>query len=365
VILFDEVMVAATADELSPIVTGIAYCAVIDACQEIFDLRRAQEWTAALDAWCSAQSEIVPFRGQCLLRRAEIKQLHSEWTDAMDETQRACERLAGQPLAGAALYQQAELARLRGEVRRAEDTYREASAYGHSTQPGLARLRLGQGQVSAACAAIQRAMHETTDRVMRARLLPAYVEIMLAAGDIESARAAAGELKQIANALRAPFLWAASAYAEGGVLRAEGDARAALVALGDAWKKWLDLAAPYEAAQSRALIGITCRELGDEDGAEMELVAARATFEQLGAAVDVARVDAMNMKTPSDVRGGLTAREVEVLRFVAAGKTNRSIAAAMVISEKTVARHMSNIFAKLGLSSRAAATAYAYEHDLV
>jgi DNA-binding CsgD family transcriptional regulator len=263
------------------------------------------------------------------------------------------------------LYLQAELHRLRGEFVRAEEAYREASQSGRDSQPGLAQLRLAQGKTEAAAAVMRRLMDEARDQATRSKLLPAYVEIMLAASDVPAARAGADELAGIAERLEAPLLRAMAAHATGATLLAEGDGRAALTALRDAWAAWQGIEAPYEAARVRVLIALACRALGDDDTAEMELDTARWVFGQLGAAPDVARVEALSRVGAAPTPAGLTAREMEVLRLVAEGRTNREIAKALVLSDHTVRRHLQNIFNKIGVSSRAAATAFAFQRNLV
>jgi DNA-binding NarL/FixJ family response regulator len=366
--LLDEAMAAVEAGEVSPLMAGDIYCSVIEACHECFDIRRAQEWTTALARWCESQPDIVPYRGQCLVRHAEVLQLHGEWHEAAVEAQRACEWLLRPPpqrSVGAAFYRRGELHRLRGEFGEAEEAYREASQWGRKPEPGFALLRLAQGQTDAAAAAVRRAVDEANERQARSRLLLAYIEIMLATGDLQSARAAAGELAEISDDLGAPLLRTMASQAQGTVLLAEGDARAALAVLRHAATAWQEIEAPYESARVRVLIGLACRELADHDTAEIELGAARRIFQQLGAAPDLARVEQLSRRAASRPAGGLTTRERQVLRLVAAGKTNRVIAADLCISERTVDRHVSNIFTKLALSSRSAATAYAYEHDLL
>ncbi len=367
--LLDEAMVAVTAGEVSPVMAGGVYCSVLEACGEILDLRRAQEWTTALERWYASQPDLVPFRGHCLLRRAEILELHGNWQQAWEQARQACEQLShakSKAVLGAAFYRVAELHRLRGEFNEAEETYRKASQWERTPQPGLAQLRLAQGQLDSANAAIRNVAESVRDPGQRARVLDAYVEIVLAANDIPAARAGATELKEIARRLNAPMVQAMRWRAEGRVLLAEENARAALAALRKSLIAWLDLEAPYEAARTRVLVGLASRALEDHEAAGQELEAAREEFEKIGAAPSAHRVLELKRKP---ARGSsvtsLSPREIEVLKLVASGKTNRGIAGELRISEKTVARHVSNIFNKLDLSSRAAATAYAYRQRIL
>jgi DNA-binding NarL/FixJ family response regulator len=364
-VCLDEAMLAATRTELSPMATGIVYCGMILACRELYELRRAQEWTAELSRWCEGQPDLVAFTGRCLVHRAEIMQLQGAWADALDEARQASARRGlSRSGAGQAFYRQGELLRLQGALAAAEDAYREASRLGCEPQPGLALLRLAQGQGDTAAAAIRRAAAETTDRLGRPRLLPAVVEIMLAGGNVDEARTACDELEQIAAANETVALAAMAAEARGAVELADGDPRAALVLLRRAWQAWEDFDTPYEAARVRVLLALACRALGDEDSAALELQAAREAFAELGAGPDLARAESL-LPVVSARTHGLTPRELEVLRLVAAGNSNREIASELVISEHTVARHLQNIYAKLGVASRTAASAFAFEHGLV
>jgi ATP/maltotriose-dependent transcriptional regulator MalT len=296
--------------------------------------------------------------------------VHGQWPQALDEARRAYEALADSkgPGAGLAAYGLAELHRLRGEIPEAEEAYGRAREHGRAPYPGLALLRLAQGQGDIARAAIERAMAETSRGRQRATVLAAAVEILLAAGDRPAARQAADDLRAVASALDTPWLRALEAWADGAVHLADGHAQRALGPFRDAATIWRDLDAPYEAARVAVLVGRACRALGDDEGARMEWEASARVFQQCGAAPALEELDRLLHDRPSAKRpetGGLTSREVEVLRLIARGKTNRAIAGDLDISEKTVARHISNIFVKLDLSTRAAATAYAFTHGLM
>ncbi|HEX5469027.1 MAG TPA: response regulator transcription factor [Gaiellaceae bacterium] len=364
--LVDEGMVAVTSGELSPVVAGILYCNTISVCRSVYELRRAREWTTALTHWCERQPDMVAHTGVCLVHRAEIMQLQGGWQAALEEAEQVAARgVLNERAFGPALCVQGDLHRLRGDFRAAERAYRAAAQKGAQPQPGLALLRLVQDSVDAAVAGIRRVVGESSKPLKRAALLPAYVEIALAAGEVEEAERASDELAGISQVHESGALGAMSAYASGAVALARGEPADALTGLRRALQLWQDLGAPYEAARARVLIGLACAGLGDDDGAALELETARTVFEQLGAGPDASRAGSLRASFSVPDTHELSPRELQVLRLVASGETNRAIAAALVLSERTVDRHVSNIYAKLRVSSRAAATAYAYEHGLL
>ena len=370
--LLDEAMLAATAGTLSPQVTGLIYCFAIAACQQSHALDRAREWTSALSAWCAAQPQLVPFAGACLVHRSEIMLLGGAWSEAIDEARRAATKMApsrGNEL-GLAYYQEGEIHRLRGEHAEAERAYTLSREHGRDPHPGQALLRVAQGQVDVAAAATNRVLAATRDPLQRTRFLPAHVEIMLAASQIIEARRAADELEALSVRFGMEVLGAMAAHAKGAVALAEGDVRIALEALRSAQDVWQRVGAPYIGARIRLLVARAFYALGDQEGAALELATARKVFVQLGAAPDVATTDAL-IASPAEAAihrapdtHGLSPREVEVLRLVASGKTNKAIAGELFLSEKTVDRHVSNIFVKIDVSSRAAATAWAFKHGV-
>jgi DNA-binding CsgD family transcriptional regulator len=363
----DETMLSVVAGELSPIMTGLMYCSVIEVCRQVYAIGRAREWTQAFSRVCESQPEMVAFNGTCLVHRAEILQFHGAWPEAMAEACRACERAErlGRKPPAAARYQQAEIHRLRGELTEAEEAYRATSQLGLEPQPGLALLRMAQGRTDAACAAIQRLVTATTDRPQRANLLPAHLDIMLSLGHLDEARRACAELRTLADLFDTDVLRATAARAHGAIALAEDDALAAVGPLRAAFELWERLDAPYEAARVRVSLGLACRALGDEDASGLEFDAARLTFERLGARPDLTRLASLTAPVVSRQAHPLTTRERDVLRLIALGRTNKAIAAALGLSERTIDRHVSNILGKLDVPSRAAATASAYDRKLL
>ncbi len=364
--LLDEVMVAVTTGELGPIPSGIIYCAVIGICWIASDLARAQEWTSALEHWCDHQPDMVVFSGQCHMHRAALFSMHGRWADAVEASLQAEDRARRGDVNAVygASYQRADVERLRGRFAQAEVFYNRALDTGWDPQPGLALLRLAQDDGEAALTLITRAVQNAPPG-QKHNVLPAFVEVTLSLGDLDAARDAADELESITAADRMPMVRATVHQTLAMVLLAEGDASAAYERSRHALAVWNALDVPFEAARCRVIAARACLKLGDSSSARLEIDSARSAFESLGAMPALADLDALDPAKSVGVAGALTPREIEVLKLVAAGKTNRAIAEQLVLSDKTVARHVSNIFAKLAVSSRAAATAFAYERHIV
>ena len=363
--LLDEAMVGVSAGEVSPVFAGMVYCIVIEGCQELADISRMSSWTLALTRWCETQPGLVPFTGQCSLHRAQILRLHGAFDDALTEFSRAQHRaetgFRQSGAAAAALRERGDLLRIRGRLADAETAYQHSVDLGFDPQPGLAMCWLARGRTVAAATAIRRLLTETQGPVQRSRLLPTAVEVLLAAGDLDEARRCAEELTEIGSAFGFAAPQAAAAYATAVVALAVGEITEALEAARTACRLWSGCDAPYEVARARVLLAQALRAVGDEESARAELSTARGVLIELGAAPAVSEVDqVLGRRLPA----GLTERELEVLRLVAEGRSNPDIARALVLSHKTVARHLSNIFTKLDVSSRTAAAAYAHEHGL-
>ncbi len=368
--LFDEGMLAATCGELSPLITGLLLCSVISSCKRVFAWERAREWTAALATWCDEQPDLVTFRGACQVHRSEVLQLAGRWAEALVQVERAVveQEDIDREAAAAGRYLQGELHRLRGEFDNADAALAHAARLGREPQPGLALLRMAQGRADVAWSGIQRALAEQLDPLVRAQLLPAAVEIALAVDDSVAAIAYCDELEEAARNCHSASLEGIVAFARGLTHLAANDAQAALGPLRHAHFSWQHIGAPYEEARVQVALARACDALGDAEGAARALSAARETFARLGAASDLAALDLAALdaaQTPRDQTDALSPRELQVLRLVATGMTNRAIAAELALSDKTIERHVSNIFTKINVRTRTAAAAYAYEDGLI
>lgn len=360
----DEAMLAVTEHATSPMVTGIIYCLAIGQCFGMMELRRASSWTQSLSDWCDSQHGLVAFTDECLAHRAEVMRYRGEWDGALVESRRSVDAGGFASVAANARYQAAEILRLRGEYGAAEDAYREVSAAGGEAQPGLAMLRLAQGNEDAATVSVRRALREASDSAGLLRILPGYISVMVATGSIADAETATEELEAIAAASGVDSHRAWGHDARGLIEFAHGDPAAAARSFRSAAQLWDELGVPYEAAVSRATLAQALVEMGDQDGGDALFEASLRTFRSLGALPDVREIESLRASGPANPFG-LTDREVEVLSLVASGSTNRDIASNLVLSERTVDRHVSNIFVKMGVNSRAAATALAVREKIV
>jgi ATP/maltotriose-dependent transcriptional regulator MalT len=364
----DEAMLLAVEGRLGPYSTGKVYCSLISACEDVGDLRRAAEWTDATTKWAQ-QHPLAIFPGICRIHRALVLERQGALVDAEREATQACAELlvSHLPNAAAAFAEVGDIRRRLGDFDRAEEAFARAEELTGAACAGTALLRLAQGRVEAAARIMTECMSEqSSNRLARARLLPAAAQIAVAAGDLAGADASVRDLESTAEAFDIPMLHAMASLARGRVQLAEHEAAMACTTLRDALRRWQELEVPYEVATTRTVLGQALRDAGDEDAAQESFAVARALFAQIGAHLDASGVDgAGTVDEPPRLPGGLTAREVEVLRLIAEGMSNKEIAAALYLSVKTVSRHLSNIFTKIGVSSRAAATAFAFEHDLM
>lgn len=356
--LLDEAMLAALSDELAPLWTGAIYCGLMDACHELRDTRRAFEWTEATRRWCEPLPLTSLYQGICRVHRAQVLQTRGEWEQAEEEALGACRDMVDVDVYAVAdgHYEVGEIRRLRGDFAGAEASYARAHELGRDPQPGLALLRLAQGRTDAAAASIAAALApDTGSRLERAPLHVAQTMIALAGGDLALAELAAREVAETAEAFDSVGLRAEGNRCRGAVLLARGGVVEAMAALRMAFNTWRDLDAPYDVARTRLLLADAYQALGDAEAAARERAAAEACFARLGVVV----------AAPHALPRGLTAREVEVVRLIAAGDSNRAIAEKLVLSPKTVARHVSNIFGKVGATSRSGVTAFAYDSGLM
>lgn len=362
--LLDEVMLTVVAGGCSPVVTGLVYCSVLEGCYESHEVRRASVWTESLSEWCGSQPDLVAFTDQCLAHRSEILRLQGAWSDALAEAARSLENQARGFAAAQAHYQEAEIHRMRGDLEQAESAYQEVALKGGDPQPGLALLRLSMGNEDAAVASVRRALAEARGLLAKVSILPGYVEVMVATGYVDDAATASSELSSVAAQTQVDLHQAWAANCLGWVSLSRSSHGEAAASLREAMRLWEDLGMPYELACARRDLAVALNAMGDVEAGELQLRAARSELDALGAASDVRVMDETAASKGVRKPFGLTDREREVLSLLASGATNRAIAESLVLSERTIDRHVSNIFSKLGVNTRSAATAYAVRNDI-
>lgn len=360
----DDAMLFAAEGRLGPYSTGKVYCSLIAACEDVGDFDRAGEWTESTLKWAEDNHPFAIFPGICRVHRAVVLKRRGSLAEAEREAARACEELGDRHVGNtaAAYAEVGDIRRRLGDLEEAEAAFAKAQELCGRPCGGLALLRLAQGRVDAAMATIADCLRGTTNPLGRSALLPMFVHVAIAAGDLPGATDALAELEATASAFATPTLRATVASTRGRLALANGDPTAAAT-LQQAVEQWGALDVPYEVATARTLLGQALRLNRDEQGAAASFDAAAKLFDQIGARLDA------QLATGDDVRpelpAGLTEREVEVLQLIAAGMTNNEIADALYLSAKTISRHLSNIFTKIGVNSRAAATAFAFEYSLV
>lgn len=374
--LLDDGMLRVLAGQTTPRATSLLFCAAIGTCEmEVHDVARVREWSAALGSWLDKVPPFGgPFYGHCLTYHAVHLRLAGKWAAALAQLEVACRSLAegaGLRFMGHARYELGESHRLLGDFPAAVEAYRAAAFTGGPTQPGLALLRLALGDVPAAAAGTRRALGESVGPAARVEVLPAAVTVLLAAEAAAEAEAAAAELGSLAEHFASDSVRAAHARALGEVALAQEDWQKALPVLRQAAGLWRGLDVPYETAQCSVLLATAYRGVEDDEAADLELESAREAFERLGARHDQLMVQGMlrhsDVLQHPDVPGqhGLSPREVEVLRLIVHGLTNRAIGTELFLSERTVQRHVSNIFDKLGVTSRTQAATHALELGII
>lgn len=362
--LLDEAMLFAIEGRLSPYSTGKVFCSLVSACEDLNDHRRVAEWTAATTRWAE-RHPLAVFPGLCRVHHATSLRWRGEWAQAEREAVRACEELAGinLPNAATAWAEIGDIRRRLGDLTGAAAAFLAADELCPQPRAAVALLRLAEGDLPAASATVREALDAAGwNRLARAKVLPAVAQIAIAAGDVAAASDAVDELAAIAEDFESAGIAAAACSARGRLQLATGDPDGRGT-LRDAVTRWTELAVPYEVATARMLLGEAARLTGDDAGAASSFAAARRLFDDLGVRIDGQQGSPGT--PPPALPDGLTEREAEVLRLVAGGLTNKEIAAALCLSDKTVARHLSNIFVKIKVSTRAAATAFAFERGVV